>query len=67
MMLARCPNASFPVSYFELFVHGLTNICRTLYFSMDVAMNVAEFNLERTNGHLWKPHFPRRGFRWAHS
>jgi hypothetical protein len=49
MMLARCPNASFPVSYFELFVHGLTNICRTLYFSMDVAMNVAEFNLERTN------------------
>ncbi len=49
MMLARCSNASFPVSYFELFVHGLTNICRTLYFSMDVAMNVAEFNLERTN------------------
>jgi hypothetical protein len=47
MIRTRCPNASFPVSFFELFVHGLTNICRTLYFSMDVAMNVAESNLAR--------------------
>lgn len=50
MIQTRCPNASFPVSFFELFVLGLTNICRTLYFSMDVAMNIAEFTLENSDG-----------------
>lgn len=45
LLASRSPNASCPVSYFELFVFGLTNICRTLYFHMDVVMNVAEHNL----------------------
>ena len=38
-------NASFPISYFNLFCAGLTNICRSLYFGMDVAMTVAETKL----------------------
>lgn len=41
----ECNNASFPVSYFNLFCSGLTNICRSLYFGMDVAMTVAEQSL----------------------
>ena len=31
LIMARTQNASFPVSHFDLFVHGLTNIVRTLY------------------------------------
>lgn len=42
-------NASFPVSYFNLFCSGLTNICRSLYFGMDVAMTVAETKLCNQN------------------
>jgi Domain of unknown function (DUF4365) len=38
-------NASFPVSHFDLFSLGLTNICRSIYFGMDLAMTIAEFNL----------------------
>jgi len=38
-------NGLFPVSYFSLFCAGLTNICRSLYFGMDVAMTIAEENL----------------------
>lgn len=38
-------NGSFPLSYFNLFCSGLTNICRSLYFGMDVAMTVAETKL----------------------
>jgi hypothetical protein len=49
MIQARCQNPAFPVTYFELFVHGLTNICRTLYFHTEVAVNVAEFNMQRTH------------------
>jgi hypothetical protein len=42
---AKNANASFPVSFFDLFCNGLTNICRSLYFGVDVAMNVAECKL----------------------
>lgn len=49
MISAQCPEAAFPVSYFELFVHGLTNLCNSLYFGMDVPMQVAEFNLSRAH------------------
>lgn len=45
LLESRSDNASCPVSYFELFVFGLTNICRTLYFNMDVVMNISEYNL----------------------
>lgn len=46
LLTSRSGNASFPVSYFELFVFGLTNICRTLYFDMSIVTNIAEFNLD---------------------
>lgn len=37
---------TFPLSYFDLFVHGLTNICRCIYFGMDVVCNAVESNLD---------------------
>ncbi|MBF0098849.1 MAG: DUF4365 domain-containing protein [Magnetococcales bacterium] len=40
----RSLNASFPISYFDLFTRGLTNICRSIYFGMDLAMAAAEEN-----------------------
>lgn len=39
------PNPQFPLNYLELFAHGMTNICRSIYFSMDVAMQVVEVKL----------------------
>jgi len=39
-----CPNPTFNISYLDLFTQGLTNICRHIYFSMDLAMTIAEFN-----------------------
>lgn len=36
---------TFPLSYFDLFVHGLTNICRSIYYGMDLICNAVEFNL----------------------
>jgi hypothetical protein len=42
-------SGSLPVSYFDLFTQGLTNICRSLYFSMDLVMKAAEANLEMAN------------------
>lgn len=32
------------LSFFDLFSHGLTNICRSLYFGTDLAMTVLEYN-----------------------
>ncbi|BFI70108.1 DUF4365 domain-containing protein [Yersinia pseudotuberculosis] len=49
LIKAKSNNASFPVSYFNLFCSGLTNICRSLYFGMDVAMTVAEVELHNQN------------------
>jgi hypothetical protein len=37
---------TFPLSYFDLFVHGLTNICRSIYYGMDLISNAVEFNLD---------------------
>jgi Domain of unknown function (DUF4365) len=37
---------TFPLSYFDLFVHGLTNICRSIYYGMDLVGNAVEFNLD---------------------
>lgn len=45
MLRRRSKNASFPISHFDLFAHGLTNIARSIYFGMDVALMVAEANL----------------------
>lgn len=41
--------ASFPLSYFDLFVHGLTNICRSIYYGTDVMINAVEHNLAANN------------------
>jgi len=49
LLATQSKNASFPLSHFDLFVHGLTNICRSIYFGMDVVCNVVEFNLEALN------------------
>ena len=39
-----CPNPTFNVSFLDLFTQGLTNICRHIYFSMDLAMTIADYN-----------------------
>lgn len=46
LVVSQTSNASFPLSYLDLFANGLINIARSLYFSMDVAMTVAELHLE---------------------
>jgi len=38
-------NASFPLTYLELFCNGLTNLCRHIYFSMSLAGDLAEIYL----------------------
>ena len=49
LITTKSGNTSFPVSYFNLFCSGLTNICRSLYFGMDVATTVAEIKLHNKN------------------
>jgi hypothetical protein len=42
MAAAQAPSASLPVSYLDLFANGLTNITRSVYYGMDLVMEVAE-------------------------
>ncbi|MET0399107.1 MAG: DUF4365 domain-containing protein [Longimicrobiaceae bacterium] len=42
MVVTTPGNASFPLSYFDLFANGLTNIARSVYYGMDLAVEVAE-------------------------
>lgn len=49
MIARRSANAGFPVSHFDLFAHGLTNIARSIYYGMDVPLMVAEANLARAD------------------
>lgn len=49
MIAKRSANAGFPVSHFDLFVHGLTNIGRSIYYGLDVPLMVAEANLARAD------------------
>lgn len=35
----------FPLDFFDLFAHGLTNLCQSVYFGMDLVMNVVEAKL----------------------
>ncbi|WP_416881276.1 DUF4365 domain-containing protein [Marivita sp.] len=45
-MLSRTTgNAGFDISFFDLFCLGMTNICRSLYFGMDLALKIAEHKL----------------------
>lgn len=46
LVATRSFEGTFPLSYFDLFVHGLTNICRSIYYGMDVVTNAVEYNLE---------------------
>jgi hypothetical protein len=46
LVSTQTSNASFPLSYLDLFANGLTNIARSLYFSMDLASTIAEFHFE---------------------
>ncbi|MDE0032535.1 MAG: DUF4365 domain-containing protein [Deltaproteobacteria bacterium] len=36
---------AFPLSYFDLFTHGLTNICRSIYYGTDLICNAVTSNL----------------------
>jgi hypothetical protein len=38
----RSPSTALPVSYLDLFANGLTNITRSVYYGMDLVMEVAE-------------------------
>lgn len=46
MVQMRLNGSGFRVSYLQLFAHGLINICRSLYFNMDIAMWIAEHEQE---------------------
>lgn len=45
LLAAQSNSASFPLSHFDLFAHGLTNICRSIYYGMDLVSNAVEYNL----------------------
>jgi hypothetical protein len=42
----QSPGASLPLSYLDLFANGLTNMTRSVYYGMDLVMEVAETLLE---------------------
>lgn len=45
LIATRSASACFPLSHFDLFTHGLTNICRSIYYGMDLVSNAVEYNL----------------------
>lgn len=45
MIDATFNDPTFPVSYFEIFVHSLTNLCRHSFFHMHLPLDIAEYNL----------------------
>lgn len=45
MLATQTRNAGFDMSFFDLFCLGMTNICRSLYFGMDLALKIAEHKL----------------------
>jgi hypothetical protein len=46
MAEVQSPSASLPLSYLDLFANGLTNITRSVYYGMDLVIEVAETLLE---------------------
>lgn len=46
LLATKSRNACFPLSYFELFTHGLTNLCRSIYYGMDAIINAVEYNID---------------------
>lgn len=51
-LLERRGGPDFPLSHFDLFVHGLSDIGRSLYFGTDLALFVAEQNLDEAADRL---------------
>lgn len=49
MLTRTTGNAGFDISFFDLFCLGMTNICRSLYFGMDLALKIAEHKLAAAN------------------
>ena len=45
-----CQNPTFHISYLDLFTQGLTNLCRHVYFNMDVALSIADYYNETEVG-----------------
>ena len=45
LLAAQSNNASFPLTHFDLFALGLTNIARSIYYGMDLVINAVEYNL----------------------
>ncbi|BAY50669.1 hypothetical protein SAMD00079811_83000 (plasmid) [Scytonema sp. HK-05] len=46
MVRGHSGNASFPLTYLDLFCNGLTNLCRHIYFGMSLATDLADIYLE---------------------
>jgi hypothetical protein len=46
LLTTRSNEGTFPLSYFDLFVHGLTNLRRSIYYGMDLICNAVNFNLD---------------------
>lgn len=42
MLQKKCDEISFSVSFLELFVSGLTNLCHDLFYDVSVAMDIAD-------------------------
>ncbi len=49
MLASKSPSASLPLTYFDLFCSGMVNICRSIYYGMDLILEVAEDNLSASN------------------
>jgi len=50
MINKKCSNPTFSISFFDLFINGLTNLCRQLFFSISIACDIAEYNNETEYG-----------------
>lgn len=42
MISSRCDSELFNLSFLDLYLQGLINLCRQLYFDMSIAMDIAE-------------------------
>ena len=59
MLQKKCDELSFSVSFLELFVSGLTNLCHDLFYDVSVAMDVADtksngVGISVNHGFLWE-------------
>ena len=50
MIKTKCNNPTFNLSFFDLFIQGLTNLSRQIFFSMQMAIEIAEYNNESEFG-----------------